>query len=292
MNRQSQNEACETYLLGHTPAALQRLLAQGQMVNPFTRQVLENAGLTRGMKVLDVGCGPGDVSLIAADLVGEMGSVLGIDASVEALRLAQSRIQEASLTQVSFRAENLLDLTLDQEFDAVVGRFILMHLPEPAAVVRHLTQSLRPGGIVVFQEYDLTSRTAAFYPPSPLWEQVWTWCTQPFHQAGGDLQTGMKLYGTLLEAGLPTPQMRYEAAVGAGPDWVGYEWWAETVRPFLPLIQQFGLATEEDIGIETLAERLREETVSRAGVARGPALVSAWVRKKRKAAHGRADSVG
>jgi hypothetical protein len=133
---------------------------------------------------------------------------------------------------------------------------------------------------VVFQEYDLTSHTAAFYPPSLLWEQVWTWCTQPFQQAGGDLETGMKLYITLLEAGLPAPQMCYEAAVGAGPDWVGYEWWAETVRTFLPLIQQFGIATEEDIGIETLAERLREEIVSRGGVARGPALVSAWVRKR------------
>jgi hypothetical protein len=124
---------------------------------------------------------------------------------------------------------------------------ILMHLPEPTAVVHHLAQHLRPGGLVVFQEYDLTSHNAAFYPPSPLWEQVWTWCTQPFHQAGGDLATGMKLYGTLQEAGLPAPQIRYEAAVDAGPDWVGYEWWAETV--------------------------------SRGGVARGPALVSAWVRK-------------
>jgi 2-polyprenyl-3-methyl-5-hydroxy-6-metoxy-1,4-benzoquinol methylase len=280
MNKQARSEATETYLLGQTPAALQRILVQGQMVNPFTRRVLEEAGITRGMKVLDVGCGPGDVSLIAADLVGEMGSVLGIDSSLEPLRLAQARVQEASLTQVSFLTENILHLTLDREFDAIVGRFILMHLPEPAAVVRHLIQHLRPGGIVVFQEYDLTSRTAAFYPPSLLWEQVWTWCTQSFHQAGGDLQMGMKLYGMLLEAGLPAPQMRYEAAVGAGPDWVGYEWWAETVRPFLPLIQQFGLATEEDIGIETLAERLRQETVSQGGVARGPALISAWARKR------------
>ena len=279
MKKQSQNEAPENYLLGQTTEAIQRLLVQGQMLNPFTRRVFEAAGITRGMRVLDVGCGPGDVSLIAADLVGETGSVLGIDGSVESLQLARTRAQKASLTQVSFLAEDLLSLTLDQEYDAIVGRLILMHLPEPAAVVRHLAQHLRPGGIVVFQEYDLSSHSAAFYPPSPLWEQVWTWCTQPFHQAGGELAMGMKLYGTLLEAGLPSPQMRYEADMGAGPDWVGYEWWAETVRIFLPLIQKFGIATEQDIGMETLAERLREETVSRGGVARGPVLVSAWVRK-------------
>lgn len=280
MNRQSRNSAAETYLLGQTPEAIQRLLVQGQMLNPFTRRVLEDAGITRGMKVLDVGCGPGDVSLIAADLVGETGSVLGIDSSVEALHLAQSRVQEASLAQVSFLAGDILHLTLDQEYDAIVGRLILMHLPDPAAVVRHLTRHLRPGGVVVFQEYDLSSHTDAFYPPSPLWEQVWSWCTHPFQQAGGELAMGMKLSGTLLEAGLADPQVRYEAAVGAGPDWVGYEWWAETVRIFLPLIQKFGIATQEDISMETLAERLREETVSRGGVARGPMLVSAWARKR------------
>jgi len=280
MNRQSQHEASETYLLGQTPEAIQRLLVQGRMLNPFTRRVLEDAGITRGMKVLDVGCGPGDVSLIAADLVGETGSVLGIDSSLEPLRLAQSRVQEASLTQVSFHAGDILDLTLDQEFDAIVGRFILMHLPEPAAVVRHLTQYLRPGGVVVFQEYDLASHSDAFYPPSLLWELVWLWCTRAFQQAGGELATGRKLSTTLQEAGLAVPQMRYESAMGGGQDWIGYEWWAETVRIFLPLIQQFGIATEQDISIDTLAERLREETVSRRGVARGPVLVSAWVRKR------------
>jgi 2-polyprenyl-3-methyl-5-hydroxy-6-metoxy-1,4-benzoquinol methylase len=146
MNRQSQNRAPENYLLGQTTVAIQRLLVQGHMLNPFTRRVFEEAGITRGMKVLDVGCGPGDVSLIAADLVGETGRVLGIDGSVEALQLARSRAQEASLTQVSFLAEDLLSLTLDQEYDAIVGRLILMHLPEPAAVVRHVAQHLRPGG--------------------------------------------------------------------------------------------------------------------------------------------------
>jgi hypothetical protein len=74
--------------------------------------------------------------------------------------------------------------------------------------------------------------------------------------------------------------MHYEAAIGSEPDWVGFEWWAETVRIFLPLIKQFGLGSEEEIGIETLAERLREETVSQRGVARTPILVSAWVRKR------------
>ena len=184
------------------------------------------------------------------------------------------------MKHLSFRAEDVLHLTLEQEYDAIIGRFILMHLPEPAAALRRLTDHLRSGGVVAFQEMDLSSHADAFYPPSTLWEQVWSWCTQPFQQAGGELNRGLKLYRTFLDAGLPAPQVRYEAAIGSEPDWVGFEWWAETVRIFLPLIEQFGIATAEEIGVETLAERLREETVNQRGVARTPMLVAAWVRKR------------
>jgi 2-polyprenyl-3-methyl-5-hydroxy-6-metoxy-1,4-benzoquinol methylase len=277
---QTKQSPGENYLLGQTPEAHQRLLRTGQLFNPFTRPVLTEAGITTGMHVLDVGCGPGNVSLLAADLVGETGRVLGVDANEEVLQLAWARARAAGLQHLSFRAEDVLHLTLEQEYDAIIGRFILMHLPEPAAILRRLTNYLRPGGVVAFQEMDLSSHADAFYPPSTLWEQVWSWCTQAYRQAGGELNRGLQLYRMFLDAGLPGPQVRYEAAIGSEPDWLGFEWFAESVRVFLPLIEQFGLGTAEEIGIETLAERLRKETVSQRGVARTGILVSAWVCKR------------
>ena len=277
---QQQQPPGENYLLGQTPEAFQRLILTGQLFNPFTRQVLTEAGITTGMRVLDVGCGPGNVSMLAAELVGETGHVLGIDANEEVLQLAQARAQAAGLQHISFRAEDVLNVRLEQEFDAIIGRFILMHLPEPAAVLRRLLDHLRPGGVVAFQEMDLSSHGDASYPPAPLWEQAGYWSTQAFQQAGGDINAALKLYRMFLEAGLPAPQMRYEAAIGSEPDWLGFQWRAETVRVFLPLIEKFGLGTAEEIGMETLAERLRAETVSQRGVARTPILVSAWVRKR------------
>jgi ubiquinone/menaquinone biosynthesis C-methylase UbiE len=277
---QQQRPPGENYLLGQTPEAFQRLILTGQLFNPFTRQVLTEAGITTGMHVLDVGCGPGNVSMLAAELVGETGHVLGIDANEEVLQLAQARAQAVGLKHISFRAEDVLNVRLGQEFDAIIGRFILMHLPEPAAVLHRLTDHLRLGGVVAFQEMDLSSHGDASYPPSPLWEQAGDWCTQAFQQAGGDINAALKLYRMFLEAGLPAPQMRYEAAIGSEPDWLGFQWRAETVRVFLPLIEKFGLGTAEEIEMETLAERLRAETVSQRGVARTPILVSAWVRKR------------
>lgn len=89
---------------------------------------------------------------------------------------------------------------------------------------------------------------------------------------------GMKLSSTFVAAGLPPPHLRYEAAIGAGPEWGGYEVLAGVVRDLLPLLEKFGIATTEDISIETLAARLREEIASAGGVARLPAVISAWTR--------------
>jgi ubiquinone/menaquinone biosynthesis C-methylase UbiE len=274
---QDHKEPGDNYVLGHSPWAIQRLRLLGQIYQPFTRRMFTEAGITTGMQVLDLGCGPGDVSLIAADLVGETGRVVGIDASADMLHAAQTRVDAAGLAQVSFMAADVRNsLVLDQQFDALVGRFILMHLPDPAAVLRHLLTSVRPGGIVAFQEYELSSYADAFYPPSPQWEQAYRLSTRAFERAGGNLHAGMQLPFMFRTAGLPAPHMNYEASIGADPDWPGFELRAADVRQFMPLIAQHGLATEEEIGIDTLEQRLREETISQGGAARLPVVVSAW----------------
>jgi ubiquinone/menaquinone biosynthesis C-methylase UbiE len=276
---QTQIPLTDTYVLGQAPEAIQRLLKQGQLLNPFTRRMLEAAGITAGMRVLDLGCGPGDVSLLVAELVGETGDVLGVDANPGVLDLARARAQKAGLAQVSFLGRDIRELTLDQDYDAIVGRLILLYLPERADILRRLAQRLRPGGVVAFQEYDLFTDPNLLYPPSQLWQQTWSWIIQAFHRAGAELQMGSKLYSTFLEAGLSDPQMRYEAIVAGGPESPIYEFVADVVRALLPMLVKFGIATAEDVGIETLADRLGTEIVSRRGVARSPALVAAWTRK-------------
>lgn len=268
----------QTYALGHTPEAFQRLLVQGQLFNPFMRRLLKDAGLRGGMQVLDLGCGPGDVSLLAAELVGKQGRVIGVDTNANVLQIAQARAQAAGLSHVSFLVGNIDELTLTQQFDAIVGRLILMYMPQPAAVLRQLAAHLRPGGVLAFQEHDIPPQSDATLPASALWEQAVDWCTQAFKRVGVESRMGMKLSSTFLAAGLPAPQLRYEAAIGAGPEWAGYEVLAGVVRDLLPLIQKFAIATAGEIKIETLAARLREEIASAGGVARLPALVSAWTR--------------
>jgi ubiquinone/menaquinone biosynthesis C-methylase UbiE len=179
-----------TYALEHTPREIRRLLVQGQLLNTFTRRLLENAGLTTGMKVLDVGCGPGDVSLLAAELVGKTGSVLGVDSNASVLQVAQARARQASLTHVLFLAADIHDLALDRQYDAIVGRLVLEPLPERTAPSDRLIHHVRPGGVVAFQEYDLVGFADAALPSSSLWEQACYWVTQVFQQVGVELRMG------------------------------------------------------------------------------------------------------
>jgi ubiquinone/menaquinone biosynthesis C-methylase UbiE len=159
------------YELGHTLGEQDRLSVQGQLYGPHTRQLFVEAGVAEGMRVLDVGCGAGDVSLLAAELVGPTGAVVGVDRSDEVLETARRRALAVGLGNLGFVRGELNSVELAPPFDALVGRFMLMHLGDPAAVLRHLLGSLRPGGVVAFQESDL-SRQPYAWPASPLLERI------------------------------------------------------------------------------------------------------------------------
>src|ERR1700733_1276029 len=91
-----------TYAPGHSSAEIQRLKNQGAMLRPITERLLRSAGIEAGMRVLDLDCGAGDVSMIAAELVGPAGFVVGIDRNQEVLDVARKRAQEAGLQQISY----------------------------------------------------------------------------------------------------------------------------------------------------------------------------------------------
>ncbi|MFD0747509.1 class I SAM-dependent methyltransferase [Phytohabitans flavus] len=130
---------------------LDRLLSRGRFLGDLTEHVLGLAGLQPGMRVLDVGCGNGDVAFVAARLVGPDGAVIGVDRDPAAIDRARAR---ASLGNVRFLAADAAELDLDVPIDAVIGRQVLMHLAEPAATLRHLRKLLAPGGLIAFQEPD------------------------------------------------------------------------------------------------------------------------------------------
>jgi len=133
-----------TYALGHSQQELHRLSRQAQAYEPFTRQLFLQAGIAPGMRVLDVGCGGGDVAFLVANLVGPGGEVVGTDRASSAIQWAISRAQFRSMSNIRFLEGDPTEMSFDEPFDAVVGRLILMYYPDPVAALRKLQNHLCP----------------------------------------------------------------------------------------------------------------------------------------------------
>jgi ubiquinone/menaquinone biosynthesis C-methylase UbiE len=138
--------------MGHSVREHDRLTLQAQLIASATRRLLTDAGLAPGMRVLDVGCGVGDVALLAAELVGPTGTVVGVDRDPCVLEQARKRACTLGATTVSFEEGDFRALPSGELFDAVVGRLVLMFQPDPVAALRSVLPHLQPGGIVAFQE--------------------------------------------------------------------------------------------------------------------------------------------
>ena len=202
------------YALGHSDRELDRLSAQARLVDPITRQFFREAGIARGMRVLDVGSGAGDVAFLLAELVGDSGEVVGVDRAPGALAVARARADADSRRNVSFLEGDPTRMAFERGFDAVVGRYVLQFQPDPVAMLRALASHLHPGGIVAFHELDWDGVRS--FPPSPTYDQCCRWIVETLRMLGAETRMGIKLHSTFVAAGLPAPSMRLGAVVGGG----------------------------------------------------------------------------
>ena len=265
-----------TYLLGHADAEVRRLMLQARLYDEYTEHALRLAGLRPGMRVLDVGCGPGDVSFVAARLVGPDGTVIGIDAA-DIIELARTRAEEHGLTSVRFEQTTVGDLTLDEPVDAVIGRLILMHLPDPIATLLQLAGVVRPGGVVAFSEFDMTG--ARGVPDLPLWRGARDTIINTFTEMGLSPTFAAELPALFERAGLGTPRMALGGPVGGADHTELLSFVIETLRSLLPTREKLGLVTDDIFtDLDALLPRLREEVAANAAVVTTPALISAWSR--------------
>ena len=102
---------------------------------------------------------------------------------------------------------------------------------------------------------------------------------QTFARAGLDHRTGLKLPRIFRGAGLPAPQTLQGARVESGPDSAVYAYVAQVTRTLLPLMERTGMAAAAEVGLDTLAARLREEIVAADATVVPPPLIGAWARK-------------
>jgi ubiquinone/menaquinone biosynthesis C-methylase UbiE len=247
------------YALGSTGAEHERLMRQGAYLASFTEGFFRDAGIGSGLRVLDIGSGVGDVAMLVARMAGPSGSVVGVERDAVSIGRARARAAEAGLDNVSFTESDVSQISSDGPFDAVVGRFILMFLPDPVAVLRTLSHVVRPGGVVAFQE----PSWVPFFQLSahlPLWTACASLAHQALGRAGANPEMGPALYRAFQEAGLPAPKVHMELPLGDDPDIV--RWIYDFFCSLLPQIRKLNLPLDRLGNLDTLLERIQAEVMA------------------------------
>jgi SAM-dependent methyltransferase len=269
-----------TYVCGHSARELERLEAQATFFADISRRALEAAGVGCGMRVLDIGCGVGDLSFLAADLVGPAGTVIGIDRASEAIEIAEARGRDRLLEHVRFRVSEIDTLEGVDEVDALVGRFVLMHQSDPARTLRHAARFVRSGGAVAILESHMTASLAGVHshPFSPSYGRILETIVRILESAGAHIDMGLRLHRTFVDAGLPAPKLSFEARVDGGPDAPTYRYICDSLRSMLPIGQYSGATTLTMADVDALERALRSEVIAAGGVLTSPIVVAASCR--------------
>ena len=264
------------YVLGRSEAESQRLIRQANYLRPSTERILRKAGIAAGMSVLDLGCGAGDVTFLAAELVGPTGSVVGIDLNPGVLELARRRAIENGLTWVTFEGRPIEDFESTDAFDAVVGRCVLLYQSDPVATLKQMAGCLRTGGILVVQEPDMSVEVRT-RPIVPLWGQVSEWIAETFRRGGVSHDIGGKLYHLFRLAGFRGPTLQQHLTVCGGPAVRPIcELSADLVRSLLPRMEAFGIASAEEVQVDSLADRLERDSCAAESQITFMPNVAAW----------------
>jgi SAM-dependent methyltransferase len=181
------------YVLGTHEDELARLGVQHRAWREVVLDCWQNAGVTVGSKVLDVGAGPGYATVDLAEIVGPAGKVVAVERSTNFVNAINDAVRMRGLSNV---AVHELDLMNDElpggPFDFSWCRWVLCFVSDPNLLVKKISNELRPGGRAIFHEYGHYT-TWQFVPPRPSHEEFRNHVVATWRGSGGNPDTGLQL---------------------------------------------------------------------------------------------------
>jgi ubiquinone/menaquinone biosynthesis C-methylase UbiE len=243
----SKGTGSDVYVLETGDCGAARLQMQDEIYGASTRQMMLDAGLGAGMRVLDLACGTGIMSHWIAKQVGPTGTVVGGDISRDQLAYARRQRSDGESSRLpEFIEVNAYDTGLPAEsFDMVHCRLLLCHLERPADALREIHRLLKPDGVLVCQDLELS--TLFSRPASKAYEQSVALGHAMGKMLGVNYDFGTQLHSAVLEAGFGSPTVKFVQPVhmkGFGKDW-----WHQTFEEVTPVMIRLGLVTQDEISV-------------------------------------------
>lgn len=209
--------------------------------------------LSPGMKVLDVGCGPGTITRDLATLVSPGGSVVGIDNAEDIVVVAARAIEgpvAATSMDVTFKVADLYALEYDDDtFDVVHAHQVLQHLSDPVAALREMSRVTKPGGLVAARDADYAAMT--WHPANPGLAAWLTLYEALARRTGGEPDAGRRLRQWGVDAGMN--DITSSASVWCFASDHDRQWWGglqadrTTQSAFADQALASGLATDSEL---------------------------------------------
>lgn len=190
------------YVLGTHDEEIERLGLQHRVWRPTVLACWQRAGITEGMRVGDIGAGPGYATRDLAAIVGPQGHVTAVERSTNFIKVNQANLAVRGLKNVTIHAMDLMEQPIPaQNLDAAWCRWVTCFVPSPKKLVAAMAAALKPGGVAIFHEYcDYASWR--LLPGVPSFDGFVQEAMQSWRDSGGEPDIGAQLPTLLAQAGL------------------------------------------------------------------------------------------
>jgi SAM-dependent methyltransferase len=246
----------EHYILATGGKDVKRLRLLHEVYGPGTEALFHRVGLRDGLRVVEVGCGSGNIACWVAGQILPGGSVLGIDVAADQIEQARRQAASRNLRNVEFQVADAYSPRLPEgSFDLAYCRLVLTHLTRPAEALRAMRDLVRPGGGVVCEELDVGCWLCD--PPADAMTRFFEFNVALARRLGENFCLGASLHRLFREVGFARPEVAANFVLALRGEQKHLLWM--TFAEFAPELVSEGLATQEEVdrvtaGLKTLAD--------------------------------------
>lgn len=264
-------EHAEHYILATGGKDVERLRLLHEVYGPGTEALFHRVGLRDGMRVVEIGCGSGNIACWVAEQIGPNGTVMGIDNSRGQIEQARKQAKSRGLKNIEFHVADAYSPRLPEDhFDVAYCRLVLMHLTDPGKALQAMRKLVRPGGQVVCEEMNLDCWVCD--PPASAFRRFFELNIALGERRGEHFRLGASLHRLFRKTGFTHPDVgtNFSLAVrGEQKRLLGL-----TFIEFAPELVREGLATQSEVdqvGADMM--RLADDETTMFGF---PLVVQVW----------------